>query len=242
MRSARLLLLVAVATLGGCSVFQGSDPPATTPVAEPSPTPTFEPWVIATSTEESVDVYTRPGDAEPARTVTAAEVVSLPGQIPLTFLVLRREADWVQVSLPDDVSTGWLAAEDVTFAVTEYGIEVRVRDHELVLTDAGVVVLEVGVGIGIDVPEPGIYYLKELVQPPEVGGPYGAYAYGLAGFPPVLDRFSAGAGVIAIHGTVDASVIGTDVPRGSIHMLDADITRMFEEFGLPLGTPVEIVE
>ena len=49
-------------------------------------------------------------------------------------------------------------------------------------------------------------------------------------------------GVIGIHGTNEPELVGTDVSHGCIRMLDEDVTRLVEEFGLPLGTPVEISE
>ena len=44
------------------------------------------------------------------------------------------------------------------------------------------------VGVGrSDRPTPGgVYYLKELLQPPDPNGAYGTYAYGLSGFSNVL--------------------------------------------------------
>ena len=94
-----------------------------------------------------------------------------------------------------------------------------------------------------DKPTPGgTYYIKELLQPPTPGGVYGAYAYGLSGYSPVLQSFAGGPGVIGIHGTNEPETVGTDVSHGCIRMLDADITRLVQEFGLPLGTPVHILD
>ena len=85
----------------------------------------------------------------------------------------------------------------------------------------------------------GIYYLKELLQPPSPNGPYGTYAYGLSGFSNVLESFNGGPGVIGIHGTNDPSAIGTDVSSGCIRLNNAVIERLVNDIGLPLGTPVE---
>jgi len=251
---------LVVALLGGCTgdaeptrspsvgAVRETPTPTPTPTATPTPTPTQEPWisVIATAPGDAVDVYTEPGAAAPERSITAAEVVSLPGQIPLTFLVLEQQEEWVQVALPvrPNGSTGWLKAADVALSTTDYAIEVRLTDHLLRLSKAGEVVMEVPVGVGrAEVPTPGgVYYIKELLQPPTPGGVYGAYAYGLSGYSPVLESFAGGQGVIGIHGTNEPEKVGTDVSHGCIRMLDADITRLVTEFGLPLGTPVEIIE
>jgi lipoprotein-anchoring transpeptidase ErfK/SrfK len=58
----------------------------------------------------------------------------------------------------------------------------------------------------------------------------------------VLESFAGGEGVIGIHGTNGPELVGTDVSHGCIRMLDADVTRLVTEFGLPLGTPVQILE
>lgn len=249
------LAIAAVLALAGCS---SDGEPATTPAApvsagassvataEPDPTPEApEPAVVATAHAQAVDVFADPADAEPVRTVEAAEVVSVPDAIPLTFLVVEERDDWVHVHLPvrPNGSTGWVRADDVTLTTTDYRVEVRLAEHRLLLHRGAEVVLDVPVGIGReDVPTPGgVYYVKELLQPPTPGGPYGAYAYGLSGYSPVLEQFAGGAGVIGIHGTNDPASIGTDASHGCIRMHDADVTRLVEEFGLPLGTPVEIV-
>ena len=92
-----------------------------------------------------------------------------------------------------------------------------------------------------DRPTPGgIYYIKELLQPPSPDGPYGVYAYGLNGFSNVLTSFAGGEGVIGIHGTNQPEALGTDVSSGCIRLHNDAITRLVQEVGLPLGTPVEI--
>ena len=261
MPHARPLRLLACAALGaglvaGCS-GPGPEPTPSievqptatpTPTPTPAPAPTPDPWVsvIATAPSDTVDVYAEAGAAAPARTVTAEEVVSLPGQTPLTFLVLEQQGDWIQVSLPvrPNGSTGWLKAADVTLSTTDYMVEVRLTEHRLLLHKADEVVMDVPVGVGrSEVPTPGgVYYIKELLQPPNPGGVYGAFAYGLSGYSPVLQSFAGGQGVIGIHGTNEPALVGTDVSNGCIRMLDPDVTRLVQEFGLPLGTPVQIIE
>ena len=248
--------LLTVALLGGCSgsaeepdaVATPSATPSETPEESPSATPTPEgpaPAVIATATEDSVEVFTEPNQFPVEQTITAEQVVSLPGQIPLTFLVIEQDGDWLHVHLPvrPNGSSGWVRLSDVNLATTDYRIEVRLTEHRLLLHKGNEVVMDVSVGVGRDeVPTPGgVYYIKELLQPPTPGGTYGAYAYGLSGYSPVLESFAGGAGVIGIHGTNEPESVGTDASHGCIRMLDADITRMVTEFGLPLGTPVEIL-
>lgn len=249
--------LLTVALVGGCSGSDDTDAtptPSATPTPtrsqapEPSATPTEEepePAVIATATEDAIEVFTEPGQFPVEQTITAEQVVSLPGQIPLTFLVIEQSGDWLHVYLPvrPNGSSGWVRVSDVNLATTDYRVEVRLAEHRLLLHKGNEVVMDVPVGVGRDeVPTPGgVYYIKELLQPPTPGGTYGAYAYGLSGYSPVLESFAGGTGVIGIHGTNEPETVGTDASHGCIRMLDADITRLVTEFGLPLGTPVEIV-
>lgn len=255
MRASRSATLAAVVlALTACSSGGAEPPPeraVEVAVESPAPSPTEEPaapagpTVIATAYEATVDVYADPTSGEVLRRLEAAEVVSLPGQIPVTFMVVDQRDGWVQVQLPvrPNGSTGWLRAEDVALTATELHVEVSLSERRLVLRDGSRAVLDVPVGIGReDAPTPGgVYYVKELLQPPAPDGPYGAYAYGLSGFSPVLDSFAGGEGVIGIHGTNDPASIGSEVSHGCIRMRDEDVTRLVEEFGLPLGAPVRVL-
>lgn len=149
-----------------------------------------------------------------------------------------------QVALPvrPNGSTGWVRASDVSLTSHDYAIEVRLADHELILTKAGEVLVSAPIAVGTtDTPTPGgTYYIKELLQPPTPDGPYGTYAYGLSGFSNVLESFAGGNGVIGIHGTNAPESVGTDVSAGCIRLTNDVINRLVEEIGLPLGVPVRI--
>ena len=189
-----------------------------------------------------IHVFAAPGDAEPVRLVTPAEVVSVE-QVPVTFEVLRQDGDWLEVLLPvpPQGSSGWVRAADVALSTTDLRLTVLLGEHRLVLERGAEVLMDVAVGLGgPGVPAPGHYFVTELLQPPTPGGLYGAYAYGLSGYPPVLRAFAAGADAVAIHGTGDPAVPGTDGTTGGVRVLDADLTRLVQEFGLPLGTPVDV--
>lgn len=246
----------------GCTSPSGSDPapvaesarrPPSTAATSPTPTaerPTQTPAaggtaVIATVPGLVVDVFAAPGDARPVRSLTAAEVVSLPGETPVTLLVAEQAGDWVRVHLPvrPNGTTGWVRLADITLSATDLRVEVRLSEHRLRLHRGADVVMDVPVGVGrAEVPTPGgVYYIKELLRPPTEGSIYGAYAYGLSGFSPVLESFAGGAGVIGIHGTNDPASVGSDASHGCLRLTDDDVTRLVEEFGLPLGTPVTIL-
>jgi lipoprotein-anchoring transpeptidase ErfK/SrfK len=251
-----VVAVVGVLVLTGCSSAAEETTPAPsssataeagrTPEATAEATPAADGTAtIATVTAEAVDVFDAADATEPSRVLRADEVVSVPGQIPMTFLVDAEQGEWLRVHLPvrPNGSTGWLRAADVALSTTDLRVEVRLSEFRLEVHQGDDVVFEAPIGIGRqDVPTPGgVYYIKELLQPPVPGGTYGAYAYGLSGFSPVLEEFAGGEGVIGIHGTNQPDSIGTEASHGCIRLLDDDVTRLVEEVGLPLGTPVEIL-
>ena len=84
----------------------------------------------------------------------------------------------------------------------------------------------------------GTYYLTELLQPPDVNGVYGPYAYGLSAYSPVLTDFAGGTGQIGLHGTNEPAGVGTDVSHGCIRVANGVITRLAHN--VPPGTPISI--
>lgn len=57
----------------------------------------------------------------------------------------------------------------------------------------------------------------------------------------MLEQFAGGQGVVGIHGTDRPESVGTNASHGCIRMRNEDVTRLVEEFGLPLGAPADIV-
>ena len=114
-----------------------------------------------------------------------------------------------------------------------------ITEHRLRVFDGDEVIVDEPIGVGrSDRPTPGgIYYLKELLQPPGANSVYGTYAYGLSGFSNVLQSFNGGAGVIGLHGTNDPSSIGGDVSSGCIRMQNDVIERLVERDRPPAGHP-----
>lgn len=222
----------------------------TTSEAE-STTTTTPPYsgLVAQSIAQEIDIYGDATSPEPVRTLTDEEATSVPGQIPIVFLlvddVVPPDAERVEVYLPvrPNGSTGFVDVDDVTIAPITHRIEVELAAHTIRVYDRDQVVLEETIGVGReDRPTPGgVYYIKELLQPPSPDGPYGVYAYGLSGFSNVLTSFNGGQGVIGIHGTNEPEALGSDVSSGCIRLHNDAITRLVEEIGLPLGTPVEII-
>lgn len=256
-RAATAAAVVAlVAVLSGCSpnapVNTGGSPaptsgaPTTGPVtATQSADPADFTSTIATAKTNEIAVSDEEGGPT-SRTVKAADVLTVPDQTPLVFLV-KQVTEWgVEVYLPirPNGSTGWVAHTDVTLVATDYSLDVYLSEHRLTLSQAGEQLVEYPIATGAtDLPTPGgVYYIRELLAPPNPDGVYGPYAYGLSGYSPVLDSFAGGDAVIGIHGTNEPEKIGTNVSHGCIRLLNDDISQLVEQWQLPLGTPVHIHE
>ena len=203
--------------------------------AAPASDPTLS--IVATANKPKVEVFASMGG------VTQS---TLPNPIqsgaPLTFLVLQQKDAWLNVLLPlrPNGSEGWIHRADVTLASHHYKIKVELAAHRLIVTNGNDTILDTPVGVGTkDTPTPGgLYYTKELFQPPDQNGPYGHFAYGLSGFSNVITSFAGGDGVIGIHGTNDPSSIGKDVSHGCLRISNDAIEMLAKR--LPLGVPVEI--
>lgn len=200
------------------------------------------PTTVASAVVDQVDVWDAPGGAgSPERTLDAADELS--GQ--LTFVVDEQQEDWLRVQLPvrPNGSTGWIQTSDVSLSEHDFSVEVRLGDHRMLVHRGEREVLDTPIGVGTtDAPTPGgTYYVKELLQPPDPAGGYGPYAYGLSGFSEVFTSYSGGAGVIGIHGTNEPETVGQDSSDGCIRLTNEVVTRLVDEIGLPLGTPVTVV-
>ncbi|NUR92773.1 MAG: L,D-transpeptidase [Nonomuraea sp.] len=158
------------------------------------------------------------------------------------FLVERDEGAWLRVLLPvrPNGSTGWIRRADVTLAVTPYRVEIDRKAFRFTVFDGARAVRtgKVATGEAGTPTPPGRYFFTELVKPADPGGDYGAYAFGLSGFSPVLKRFAGGPGQLAVHGTNRPSAIGTRASHGCVRVGNDDITWMAKN--LAIGTPVVV--
>lgn len=244
------IILSVVILVSGCAGSRPTLAPASTDpsgstVASVAPPTTLAPpgsSLVAEAQVPSVGIYDAPDTKTEPRTSLSNPN---PNGAPLVFLVKAHQGDWYQVYLPirPNSSTGWVQADQVKTLVNPYRIVVSGSKHKLTLyRDGTKVVDQFEVGIGRDqYPTPGgVFYIKELLQPPNPNGPYGPYAYGLSGFTTVkeLANFEGGEGTIGIHGTNDPSSIGNSVSHGCVRMRNEDITKLAKV--LPLGTPVDI--
>jgi lipoprotein-anchoring transpeptidase ErfK/SrfK len=194
--------------------------------------------IVAAATLPEIAVYAEP-DA-PTPQFALSNPTPTGGQ--LVFLVEDVSDVWLEVLLPirPNGSTGWIRATDVLVSPVEYRIVVDLSKHRLSLLKSGKSVLRASTGIGKDnTPTPGgEYYLTQLFEPPDPGGPYGPYAFSLSGFSDVLTTFQGGDAIIGIHGTNKPDLVGQDVSAGCIRVTN-DVIRELAKV-VPLGTPVEI--
>ncbi|GAA1091347.1 L,D-transpeptidase [Nocardiopsis composta] len=194
---------------------------------------------IATVIGEEIGVRDEPDGA-------LVETLSNPNDLGAdrVFLVERAEGDWLEVLLPvrPNGGTGWIRRDEVELASTGFRLEVDMDAFSFSVLDGEKEVRSGEVAIGVeDTPTPpGRYYFTELLKPSDPKGDYGAYAFGLSGFSPTLKTFAGGPGQLAVHGTPDESVLGTEVSHGCVRVSNDDITWMAEH--MPLGAPVEISE
>jgi lipoprotein-anchoring transpeptidase ErfK/SrfK len=196
---------------------------------------------VAEAVVPRVRVYSEPGAPTPARTV---EAPTDPPR-PLVFLVQEeRPPIWLKVLLPvrPNGSSGWIRAADVRLSEHTYRMVIELTAHRITVTKGANVIVEAPIGVGrAQTPTPGgLYYIKELLKPPNPNTVYGPYAYGLSGFSDALESFEGGDAVIGVHGTNDPSGLGKDVSHGCIRMPNDQIIKLVEEIKLPLGVPVEI--
>jgi lipoprotein-anchoring transpeptidase ErfK/SrfK len=239
-----VLLVCAWFVVSGCAVPARqavripASPTARSGFARPSHAPVAYPAYAATARVAEVLVHASEGGAVQRRLDNPQ-----PSGAPLVFLVRRQAGAWVQVDLPvrPNGSTGWVRAADVTVTGIAYRVDVLRSQHRLRVYRFGRLVSTYPIGVGMaETPTPGgVYYLKELLRPPNPGGAYGPYAYGLSGFSNTLTSFNGGDGVIGLHGTDEPQLVGRDVSHGCIRLRNADITVLAHQ--LPLGTPVRIL-
>ena len=162
----------------------------------------------------------------------------------IVCLVVQQVGDWVEVELPTGPAgrTGWVDRNDVALSRHRFRIEVARGARTLTLFTGSVVALSTPVALGPDAPAAGERrFITELVQPPDPAGTYGAYAYGLSGASNDVAAYTSGQGVVAVHGVVDGTTLGTDTAAGSIGVAPDIMSRMADTIGLPLGTPVDVV-
>lgn len=151
------------------------------------------------------------------------------------------QAVWYHVQLPlrPNGRTGWVRASAVSERRLSDRILVDLSERRVTLFRAGRPVFVTTAAIGSrTTPTPtGRYYVNQKLVAPDPWGAYGPAALGISAFSPVLTDWAQG-GPIAIHGTNEATLIGSAVSHGCIRVRNADVLRLFKL--VATGTPVLI--
>jgi len=235
-----LVLLLAACSSAAPTAAPAAPPRATTSTTAPSVHPAYGAVV-----DDTAGIY--------ATTVEAGgPMLTLPSRnengAPQTLLVRGERSvgseRWYNVLLPvrPNGSSGWVQARDVHLVGLPYRVVVDLAAFRLELYEGDELLRTITIGIGTDqTPTPGgLYYVKELLRPPDQDTVYGHYVFGLSGFSNLLTDWPGG-GVLGIHGTNDpATTIGRRVSHGCIRMHNDDIAYLAGL--LPLGTPVMVLD
>jgi lipoprotein-anchoring transpeptidase ErfK/SrfK len=186
----------------------------------------------------AVTIFKAPASSDVAMTLSNPTVENMP----LAFLAVDQQGDWLQVRLPErpNGATGWIKAEQVALTPVDNRIAISVGERRLrVLDKTQQVIYETDVAVGKERTPTALGRFYVDVWLPKPGAPYGAYLLSIGGFSEALKTFNGGRGQLAMHGWSDTSVMGKAASNGCIRMRNADISHLATL--APLGTPVEIV-
>ena len=166
---------------------------------------------------------------------------------PQTTPILQSRGEWLKIRLPDrpNQSTAWIKRSGVKITQSVHRIVIRVSQTSLTLYQSGFPVKTFPVGLGkASTPTPtGSYYLG--VKEPQANTSNGQYALASTAHSEAIQSWQgSGDAVIAIHGPVSAASdrqigsTGTYISNGCVRMHLGDLQQLY---GVPLGTPIDIV-
>jgi hypothetical protein len=246
-----VVLVVGVAAIGawwvndrGASAraVAAPPPPTTTTTTKPRPPKKI---VTGITTVATIRQSGAPGSDAPGGPPTRL----VPGdwyKAASVLPVIARRRGWVEVRMaqrPNETTT-WVRASDVTLAQDPYRIVINLTTMHLQLQKNGKQVADSPAGIGTtDDPTPtGHYFVAFVAAPPSPG--YGAFILATSAHSNVITDFdNSGDAITAIHGPLGAdAAIGTTgakVSHGCIRLHAADLLQLQ---GVPMGTPVDIVD
>jgi lipoprotein-anchoring transpeptidase ErfK/SrfK len=193
---------------------------------------------VARAVKRQLAVYGRPGAGRPTALLQNPDGLG----VPRVLLVHSQRRKWIRLYMPTrpDGRTGWVRRRAVRVLRDPYRIVIQLRRHRLDLWRHGRRVLRTRIVAGArPTPTPrGLYYITQLLRPPDPNGAYGPFSFGLSAHSRVLKRFAGGNGQVGIHGTNQPWLLGQSVSHGCIRVSNAVIRRLARV--LPLGTPVSI--
>lgn len=164
---------------------------------------------------------------------------------PLTLMVTegQRGDDWLKVQLPirPNGSEGWIPAADYVISATTVRAEVDLANTSVRVFDRDELIAESQAAIGNwRTPTPlGTFYVAAIRENPPAESYLGTWAVVLSGYSEVLETFSGGLPVIAIHGSNHPDrVLGRAISNGCVRVPN-DVIEFLAEH-LPLGAPVVV--
>lgn len=186
-----------------------------------------------------VQIFSGPEQPAPNRVLDEVTILGSPR----VLLVLEGPTDgWVRLSLPvrPNGTSGWAQASEFRFEVVSQLVSVDLSDFRLEFRAGTDVVLDTLVATGSpENPTPtGRYFVTDVVELADHGGPWGPFAIGLSAHSDTITEFNGGDGIVGIHGTNRPSKIGQSVSLGCIRVPNEVITELAAL--IELGTPVEI--
>jgi lipoprotein-anchoring transpeptidase ErfK/SrfK len=162
---------------------------------------------------------------------------------PRAFLVVGEAAGSVEVLLPvrPNGRTGWLPASAVSVSEITVSAEVDLSERRLRVWDGSRLLVDTAVVVGKpSSPTPlGRFYVRDIIDRDDVGGPYGPHILALSGFSEALDSFMGAEPVIALHGTNKPHLVGHDRSNGCVRIPNEIVAELASL--APLGMPVTIV-
>ncbi len=133
--------------------------------------------------------------------------------------------------------SGWIRLRGLERSGTRVTVVADLSAHRLAVRRGGRVILRTPAATGAAAsPTPaGRYFVTDRIAFPG-GGSLGTFAFGISGIQPRLPSGWTGGDQLAIHGTNDASSIGTSASAGCLRVSEAALARLRPL--LRLGTPV----
>jgi lipoprotein-anchoring transpeptidase ErfK/SrfK len=161
---------------------------------------------------------------------------------PLVVEVLENQGDYMKVLITarPNHTTGWIKADDVTIAATDFRMELDLSTFHLKVFRGAELFVETDVVIGKDsTPTPvGHYFVTEKIKNSSDTGVYGAWILPTNAYSEVLDTFDNGLPQVAFHGTNQPELVGTKASNGCVRIPNDVVIKIAEK--IPAGTPIDI--
>ena len=162
---------------------------------------------------------------------------------PLVFVVTEDAGDWLQVEVlaRPNHQTGWVKRSDVVVSTHHFHLQLTKSTFELKAYDGDQVLADTKVVIGkaATFTPTGTFFITEKIARPPTGV-YGPWIMATSGYSESLNDFDGGLPQMALHGTNNPSLIGTQASNGCVRMPNDVIEKLASS--IPAGTPLTITD